>query len=173
MLSWFNQIWTLAKKIQGDRGKDFIITRLEAPQGVAEAPRELQKDEEYVSITVRASRIVNSRKWTGKFYGAVHARSHYLREDQGPVEFQTVLSPSLMKDLDPGHLDRVITINQGILGPVPYLGRLSLELGPFSVKGTDLAGPYIDLLTTLATTAGVGFLAPALPFVAPSGRGSI
>jgi hypothetical protein len=171
MPSWFKAIWDRARNIQADVGRDFIVRRLAAPQGVADAPRAIAKDEEYVSITVRASRIVNSRKWTGKFYGAVHARSHYLHEDKGLIEYQTVLSPKLLKGLDPEHLDRVITINKPILGPVPYRGQLSLELGLFSVKGSDLAGPYIDMLTALATTAGVTFLAPALPFVEPFRKG--
>jgi hypothetical protein len=170
-MSWFTQIFNIAKNTVASTGRDFIVRRLTKPQGVVDDARVLRKDEEYISVTVRASRIVNSRKWTGKFYGAVHARSHYLHEDKGSVEYQTVLSPSLMKELDPAHLDRVITINKPILGPVPYLGQLSLELGLFSVKGSDLAGPYIDMLTTLATTAGVSFLAPALPFVEPFRKG--
>src|SRR5712691_9060005 len=112
MSSWFKQVWDKARGIKAAVGQDFIAKRLSAPQGVADPPRVLQKDEEYVSITVRASRVVNSRKWTGKFYGAVHARSHYLHEDKGAIEYQTVLSPNLMKELDPVHLDRVITINK-------------------------------------------------------------
>jgi hypothetical protein len=171
MISWFKQIWDKVRGIQAEAGKDFIAKRLSAPQGIAEAPRALRKDEEYISVSVRASRIVNSRKWTGKFYGAVHARSYYLHADKGHVEYQTVLSPDLMKELDPEHLDRVITINKPVLGPVPYLGKLSLELGLFSVRGSDLAGPYIDMLTALGAAAGVSFLAPALPFVEPFRKG--
>jgi hypothetical protein len=171
MLSWFKRIWTAARGKVNEAGQDFIVQRLEKPQGVADAPRVLAKEEEYVAVTVRSSRIVNTRKWTGKFYGAVNARGHYYHEDKGLVEYQTVLAPSLMKELDPAHLERVITINKGILGPVPYLGKLGLELGLFSVKGSDLAGPYIDVLTSLAETAGVGAFTTALPLVAPLRKG--
>jgi len=76
-----------------------------------------------------------------------------------------------MKELDPAHLERVITIDKPILGPVPYIGQLSLELGLFSVKGSDLAGPYIDVLTSLADVAGVGSFSKALPFVDPLRKG--
>lgn len=169
--SWFRRVWEAVKGARQAAGQDFVWERLAAPAGVAEAARELSKDEEYVSIKVHSSRIVNVRKWTGKFYGAVHARSHYLHEGRGSVEYQTVLSPKLMKELDPDHLERVITVDKPILGPVPYIGSLSVELGLFSVKGGDLAGPYIDLLTSLAETSGVGFFSTSLPFVDPLRKG--
>ncbi|HEX3348295.1 MAG TPA: hypothetical protein VHS58_09385 [Acetobacteraceae bacterium] len=143
------------------------MRRLDAPDGTPDPPRKISKDDEYVTITARSSRIVNVRKFTGKFYGCIHARSHYLHEDRGEVEFQTVLAPKLLKELDPMHLDRVITVDQPVLGPVPYIGGFGLELGLFSVKGGDLAGPYIDVLTSLADTAGVGSFTKALPFVGP------
>ena len=55
---------------------------------------------------------------------------------------------------------------------MPYVGGLSLELGLFSVKSTDLAGPYIDLLTSLAEKASVGFISAAMPFVEPLRKGT-
>ena len=167
MPSWFSRIFRRGKTVVEQAGEDFVLRRLDAPGGAADPPRAIKKDEEYLTITARSSRIVNVRKFTGKFYGCIHARSHYLHEDRGEVEFQTVLAPKLLKELDPMHLDRVITVDQPILGPVPYFGGFGLELGLFSVKGGDLAGPYIDVLTSLATTAGVGSFAKALPFVGP------
>ncbi len=77
-----------------------------------------------------------------------------------------------MKELDPQNLDRVIQIDKSILGWVPYVGGLSLELGLFSVKSSDLTGPYIDLLTSLTEKAGVGFVSAALPFVEPLRKGA-
>lgn len=171
MLSWFKQIWNAAWQKVDAAGEDFVVQRLDKPSGVSEPPRLLKKDDEYVSITVRSSRIVNIRKWSGKFYGAVNARTHYYHEDKGLIEFQTVLAPSLMKELNSAHLERIITINKPVLGPVPYLGKLSLELGLFSVKGSDLAGPYMDVLTSLADTAGVSFFSKAIPLVAPLRKG--
>jgi hypothetical protein len=169
--SWFGRLCKSVVGVTQAVGQDFVLERLSGPNGAPDPARQLVKDEEYVSLRVRSSRIVNVRKWTGKFYGAVHARAHYLNEARGLVDYQTVLSPSLMKDLDPERLERVITVDKPILGPVPYIGALSLELGLFSVKGGDLAGPYIDLLTTMAQTAGVGFLTQAVPFVDPLRKG--
>jgi hypothetical protein len=170
-MSWFSRIIQAVWGAREEQGQDFVLQRLEAPQGAPDPARAIKKGEEYVVITARSSRIVNVRKFTGKFYGCIHARSHYLHEDRGDIEYQTLLSPNLMKELDPAHLENVITIDQPILGPVPYIGGLGVELGLFSVKGADLAGPYIDLLTSLADTAGVGSFAKALPFVDPLRKG--
>ena len=169
--SWFRRVWNVVSGAAQAAGQDFVVKRLTAPYGVTDTSRKLVKDEEYVSIKVRSSRIVNVRKWTGKFYGAVHARSFYFHEAEALTEYQTVLSPRLMKELDPEHLERVITVDKPILGPVPYIGPLSVELGLFSVKGSDLAGPYIDLLTSLAAKSGVGYFTAALPFVDPLRKG--
>lgn len=169
--SWFSRVWDAAVGATAEKGQAYTLKRLATPFVDAAQPREITKDEEYISITVLSSRIVNSRQWTGKFYGAIHARGSYLHEDRLNVEYQTVLSPKLMKELDPKHLERVIIVNQPVLGPVPYIGKLSLELGLFSVKGAELAGPYIEVLTSLADTAGIGSFSKALPLVAPLRKG--
>ncbi|MEO8576210.1 MAG: hypothetical protein ABI556_05910, partial [Gemmatimonadales bacterium] len=44
-------------------------------------------------------------------------------------------------------------------------GNLDLEMGLFSVKSSDLAEPFIGLITDIASTAGVSFVAAAAPFV--------
>ena len=166
-MSWFSEALTVFRKAKSDAGETFVFQQLGAANGVAPPSREIIKDEEYVTITVKTSRISDIRRWTDKFYAAVHARGHYLHDDRGEVEVPTVLVPSLMKDLDPTNLDRVISVDRPVLGPVPYVGGLQLELGLFSVKGGDLAGPYIDLLTSVAQASGTGFIQQAVPFVAP------
>ena len=132
----------------------------------------VEKDKDYVTITVKSFRITEVRRWTTKFYGCVQSRSHYFHADKGLIEYQAICVPTKLKELDPSNLDAVIQIDKPILGPVPYIGGLSLELGLFSVKGTDLAGPYIDLLSSLSQEAGVGFLTAALPFVEPLRKGA-
>jgi hypothetical protein len=41
----------------------------------------------------------------------------------------------------------------------------------FSVKGGDLAGPYIEVLTTLADAASISYFSMALPLVTPFRKG--
>lgn len=166
-MSWFQAVLQRAKSVIIKQSEDFILERLPAPAAVA-----VIKDQDYVSISVKSARIDHVRRWTSKFYGCVQSRVHYLHLEQGNVEFQTVVVPALMKELDPKNLDRVIQVDKPVLGAVPYVGGLSLELGLFSVKSTDLAGPYIDVLTSLAEKAGVGFISAALPFVEPLRKGA-
>jgi hypothetical protein len=166
-MSWFQSILQRTKSIIIRQSEDFILERLPEP-----APGAVTKDQDYVSIIVKSARIDHVRRWTSKFYGCVQSRVHYLHVDRGDIEYQTVVVPALMKDLDPKNLDKVIQIDKPILGSVPYVGGLSLELGLFSVKSVDLAGPYIDLLTSLAEKASVGFVSAALPFVEPFRKGA-
>lgn len=112
------------------------------------------------------------RQWASKFYGCVNSRVRFLHEDNGLIEHHTVLAPDQLKDVDPAHLDRVIAIDKVLFGPVPYRGRLDLTVALFSVKSTDLAAPYIDLLTSLADTAGLAFLAAAKPYIEPLRKGA-
>jgi hypothetical protein len=166
-MSWFQSVLQRVQAIIVKQSEDFILERLSDP-----VPAAVIKDQDYVSIIVKSARIDHVRRWTSQFYGCVQSRAHYLHVDRGDVEYQTVVVPALMKELDPKNLDKVIQIDKAILGPVPYVGRLSLELGLFSVKSTDLAGPYIDLLTSLAEKASVGFVSAALPFVEPLRKGA-
>jgi hypothetical protein len=165
-MSWFSTLFKLAHDIVITEGEDFTFDDI-GPVGPP-----VDKDRDYVTVAIKSFRIVNVRRLTTKFYGCVQSRSHYLHADRGLIEYQAVVVPAMIKELDPSNLDAVIQIDKPILGPVPYIGGLSLELGLFSVKSTDLAGPYIDLLTSLSQKAGVGFLAAALPFVEPLRTGA-
>jgi hypothetical protein len=116
-------------------------------------------------------RVVDVRKGMKKFYGAVYSYAS-LPLLAGIGQFQAVISPAALRDLDINHLDRVVSINHRLLGPVPYRGGdLKLEVGLFSIKAVDLAGPFLSVLEDLASTAGVSFFSAACPFVQPLQRG--
>lgn len=170
-MSWFSKIFQTARAVVIKEGEDYVLAELAKDNGVVDAQVDLVRDRDYVTIELRSSRIVNVRKWTGKFYGSAHARVSYLHDSAGQVELQQVIVPKL-GELDALNVDRFIVVDKPIVGPVPYKGRLSMELGLFSVKGGDLAGPYLDLLNSLATVSGVAFLAAAKPFVEPLQKGA-
>jgi len=159
------------KGITRERAQDFVIAPLGEGHG---APRRapVESDNAYVTLSLKAARIVDIRRWTSKFHGCINSRATFLHEAQGHVEHQTVLAPPELKELDPAHLDRIVSIDKALLGPFPYRGQLGLTIALFSVKSADLAGPYLDLLTSLADTAGVSFLAAAKPYVEPLRKGA-
>ena len=128
------------------------------------------KDQDYVSIIVKSARIDHVRRWTSKFYGCVQSRAQYLHVDRGDVEYQTVLVPALMKELDPKKLDKVYRSTSLFLDRC--LTSVDFPLNWLFSVSTDLAGPYIDLLTSLAEKASVGFISAAMPFVEPLRKGT-
>jgi hypothetical protein len=159
------------KRAMHEKTQDFVIAPLDERQG---APRRIpvEIDTAYATLSVKAARIVDIRRWTSKFHGCINSRATFLHEAQGTVEHQTVLAPPELKELDPAHLDRMVSIDKVLLGPFPYRGQLDLTIALFSVRSADLAGPYLDLLTTLADTAGVSFLAAAKPYIEPLRKGA-
>lgn len=171
MASWFRSLYDAVTNILHAEGQDFLIHELTSTHGVAEAAVPLVKDQDYVTIRVKKSRIVNVRKGTSKFYGSVQSRAHYIHADRGQVEYQRVLAPEML-ELDADNVDHMLVIDKPVLGPVPYLGELALELGLFSVKSSDLAAPYLELLNNLAEKSGVAALTTALPYVEPLRKGA-
>ena len=165
------QVIDWLKRRMTEKAQDLLMAPLGEKQG-APALKSVETDTDYVTIRVKAARIVDVRRWNSKFYGCIHSRATLLHEASGSMEHQTVLAPSFLKELDPANLDRVVQIDKVLLGPFPYRGRLDLTIGLFSVKAADLAAPYIDLLTSLADTAGVAYLAAAKPFIEPLRKGA-
>lgn len=129
----------------------------------------IEVDEHYVEIRVLSARIVNARRWTSLYHGAVHATVNLLSEGEGTgrIERQVVLTPEQFRNLDPGGQGKVIQVDRSVLGPTPYRGDLRLSIALFSVKSSDLAAPYLTLLSKLSQNTALGFLAAAQPFVEP------
>jgi len=159
------------KRVMGERAQDFLIAPLDEKNGAPKLSA-VQVDSEYATLRIKAARIVDVRRWTTRFHGCVNSRARLLHEDRGSVELQTVLAPAELKEADPANIDRIVSIDKVLLGPFPYRGQLDLTVALFSVKSADLAAPYLELLTSLADSAGVGFLAAAKPYVEPLRKGA-
>lgn len=166
-MGWLQDIWI-------ERQKDWIITSLLPSNTPDKIPQvSLRPNKDYVSIDLASLRIVKVRTGWSKFYGVVHSRVAlaYL-DNKATAEFNTVTVPAMLKDVDAKALDRILQINKPLAGPVPYRGgRLELQIGLFSVKSKDLAGPFISILEDLSKQAGVAYVSQAVPFVGPIKRG--
>ncbi|NJM33847.1 MAG: hypothetical protein HC850_03085 [Rhodomicrobium sp.] len=134
---------------------------------------QIAADQHYLRVWLRSARIVNVREWTSKFHPAVHARFTYTDRGAGMREVAATVAPgTAFEELDPANLDRFITINRPLLGPIPYRGQIGMEVALFSVKSADLAKPYLDFLLNLSETAGVSLLSALQPFAAPIRQGA-
>lgn len=139
----------------------------------AGAPAFVSPDQQYVRVWLRSAHLTEVRRWTTRFLPAVHARFAYVDRRAGLTEVMSVVSPGKsFEALDPRNLNRLVSANLPLLGPVPYRGELTMEVALFSVAGADLAQPYLELLSSLTDAAGVAFLGSVKPFVDPIRRGA-
>lgn len=144
-----------------------------APLSASQVPDNLghqtiQPNAAYINVFLRSMRIVNVRRGLSKFYGTVHSHITVPYISGEKASFQVVSTPSNLRDIDAVNLDRIILMNHRLLGPIPYRGGdIDMELGLFSVKSADLAGPFISVLEQLSSAAGVSFINVAQPFMAP------
>ncbi len=160
----------LFNRLRSDPSVEYTHIRLEGPPADAAA---MQPGTQYLRVWLRSARITEVRRWTTKFHASVHARFELNDPVLGRREVVCVVAPDkTFSELDPSHLDRLITVNQPLLGPVPYRGELDADVGLFSIAASDLAKPYLELLAGLTDTAGVSFLVKAMPLAEPIRRGA-
>lgn len=164
-MGWWTSIWI-------QRAQQWTYAPLDPQQVPDHLPHELiPANQVYLSIFLRSMRIVNVRRGMKKFYGVVHSfisLPHFSQTPNQKAQFHHLTTPSNLKDVDASHIDRVITVNERLLGPIPYRGGdLEVELGLFSIKSVDLAGPFLSVLEGLSRAANVSFVTLALPFVDP------
>jgi hypothetical protein len=157
------------------RAQDWILHRLTPAQvksplsGGAQADQRIEAEKHYLMVRLLSMRVVNVRSGIRRFYGAVHSYAALPHPDgTGRAEFNVLVAPTQLRDVDADRIDRVVQVGQTLFGPVPYRGgALDLEIGLFSIRSADLTAPFLGLLETLSKTAGVSFVAQALPFAEP------
>jgi hypothetical protein len=156
---------SLWSKIWYGKGNDWVFAKLDtaqAPNGGQ--PDYIEKDEDYVSIVLKSMRVPNVRKGSSEFYGATYAHTSLLQRDQQHGDFTSIVVPSQLQLADSKRLDRVLSLNHRIFGPVPYCGGdLKIEIGLFSIKENELARPFLNLLEKISTIAPLAPIAAAMP----------
>jgi hypothetical protein len=155
------------------RADDWVFARLEPGQVPStNGGQEIVADAAYISVYLRSARVLDVRKGLRNFYGVVHSKIRLPHRSGSQAEFNVVAVPTSLREVDSKRLDRVIQLDQRLLGPVPYVGGdITMEVGLFSVATADLAGPYLELLEMLSSAAGVASVAAALRFASPITHG--
>jgi len=147
-----------------------VLQANQVPNGLESSPIEAHKA--YVNIFLRSMRVVNVRQGLKKFYGTVHCfitLPHILNQK---AEFHVLTTPTRLSDIDAHNVDRIIQMNHRLLGPVPYRGGdIKMELGLFSIESVDYAGPFLKILESIATSAGVSYINMAIPFMGSLNEG--
>jgi hypothetical protein len=126
----------------------------------------------YLSGFLRSMWITDVRKGVTRFYGTLHSHTSLPHLSGGMAEFQVIVTPPDLRDVERADSNRFITRNIRLFGPVPYRGGdLEIELGLLSVKAGDLVGPFVDLLESMSGVAGTALIEAARPFAEPVRRG--
>lgn len=166
-VNWFNNLFYT-------KTGDWVFGWLEKNQVPEEGDRnEIVAEEDYITLKLKSMRIVNVRAGLDKFYGVLHSYNSVIHPSTpGKIaEFNTIISPDALKNVDAKHIDNVVNLDRIILGPIPYYGILKLQLGLFSVKCYDLLAKYTELLESVSSIAGVAFVSTALPYIQPIKQG--
>ncbi len=158
-MPWWSPEWR-------KEAEDWTFLRL--PSAAQAAASEAEAEVDYLSVFLKSARVVDVRRGFTTFYGTVHSAISLAHRSGGQAEFNIITTPASLKNVDASGLDRVIQLNQRLLGPVAYAGGdLSIEVGLFSVASSNLAAPYLQLLENLSKAAGVSYASVALPFAGP------
>jgi len=152
----------------------WTLVPLVAPAGVTPLDgalppeKPIQPGKAYVHIAMRSMSIAASRIGWTRFHAALNTRVGADLRDGSAAEIHSVLAPDGLRELDPSRMQNVLHIDRTIFGPVPYIGGpIKLSLGVIAVKHADLATPFLNVLQTLGTAAGVAFIGAAQPFIGP------
>lgn len=130
-------------------------------------------DETYVSVVLEKARLPSTRFLTQKYHAVVHGLFRYADRSAGERELLAVVSPyEGFQELDKDNIDRLVRRRRTLLGPVPYRGTLEMNVGLFSVKSSELAEPYLDLLSKLTELGASAYLSQAAPLIEPLRHGA-
>jgi hypothetical protein len=155
------------------RTRDFVIHWLSPGQTPDGLKREvLTPDEQYLRIELRSLRVVNVQQGLTRLYGMVNSQISLPHLAQGDAQFQTIVAPPELKDVDAAYLDRFVSFHQPLAGPVPFRGgNVRIQVGLFSVASTNLLSSYVGLLEEISKNCSVEFINAALPYAGLLSKG--
>jgi hypothetical protein len=123
-------------------------------------------DQRYVNVFLRSMHVANLRVGAITYHGSVTSSFSMLRRSGTSAEFLVIVTPNMLKNIDPAGLDKVVTLNTRLVGPLPYRGGdVNAEIGLFSVPQSDLAEPYLSIVEQLTGLAGVSLASSSMPLV--------
>jgi hypothetical protein len=165
-MGWWSSLW----KTRAESWTVGPLVANQVPDKIEHVP--IKPDSAYIRLFLRSMRIVNVRKGLDRFYGTVHSYTSVPYLGGEKAEFNVITTPSKLKNVAAKSMNQMINDNQPLLGPIPYRGGdIEVELGLFSIKSENLAGPYLNVLQKMSSAAGVSYFNLALPFVEPLKEG--
>lgn len=131
----------------------------------------IEPNKSYVRVKLKQMFLGYQRIWVQNRMPVVHAFPRFLHA-QGYLEIPVIIGPNRLKNLEGQNVQRVVSLNQTVLGPVPYLGGdLELVIALFAAKTQNYADEFFDLLSSLSGILPGAELKTALGFLRPMEKG--
>lgn len=164
------RILDIFQRLRGTPATDLTLIK-DLTDPFADTPKRIaglafEPDQHYVEVFVESLRLKRSRAFTTTFHGVVYAFFKLTRNGTKSLEIASMTKPGGLAELDPEHLDRVITVQKKILGATPWRGgTMGVELGLISAKQGDLMTPFLNYIVKFSDVASSNFLGQAKPFL--------
>jgi hypothetical protein len=101
----------------------------------------------YLSVFLKSLQLKNVRKGLVRFSGAVHSFISIPHLSGNTASFHVFTSPASLQNIDSKNADRILVMDQRLLGPLPYRGGdLNVQVGLFSIRESDVTDAYIKVL---------------------------
>jgi hypothetical protein len=138
--------------IFGSKAQKLCWKRLR-PEQIEPRGREtvIDADKAYFFVRLKEMYISETRKLWRKMFPLVHGFVAYSGKEE-----HAVAGPGQLKELGEANLDRIITLNYPLAGPIAYKGGdLNLLVGLYSVPGEDATRILIDMVGQVASLGGL------------------
>lgn len=165
MWSWLKTLWETPSQ-------NYSAAYLAGKDGDAAPGSPIKPGEQYFTVSLECMRLVYAREAFTKFYGVVSGRVGFDLKS-GPDAITIIVSPDALKGVEKADLGRVIVQTIPLCERIPYIdGGIDLRIALLSLEATNLLTGVVDVLTSVATAAGVGgYVEQAKTFLAPIEKG--
>jgi hypothetical protein len=164
-------MWEWLKSLWEDPAQNFVAAYLAGREGEADGGIQIEAGQQYFTVTLECMRIVYAREALSKFYGIVGGRVGFDLAS-GPEAITIIVSPEALKGVEKADYGKVIVQTVPLVEKIPYIGgRIDLQLALLSLEASNLLAGIVDVLTSVASAAGIGYVEQAKTFLAPVEKG--
>src|SRR6266700_6899944 len=149
-MDWWKDLWTQKASTWA------CLEYGSATSGQENSAQVVSPNSGYLSIFLKALQLKNVRKGLVRFSGAVHSFISIPHLSGNVGSFHVFTSPASLQKIDSKNADRILVMDQRLLGPIPYRGGdVNVQVGLFSIKESDVTEAYIKVLELMSKAAGV------------------
>jgi hypothetical protein len=163
--------WDWLKSLWEDPAQNYAAAYLAGRDGDPAPSKPITEGAQYFTVTLECMRLVYAREAFTKFYGVVSGQVGFDLT-HGPEAITLIVSPDALKGVEKADLGRVIVQTVPLCEKIPYIGgSIELRMALLSLEASNLLTGVVDVLTSVAKAAGVGYVEQAKTFLAPIEKG--